>query len=228
MINYIALGDSITFGQNASSICKAYPSRLTSMLRLKGIQVNRIVLAQPSWTSADLAEEIYSDPSLLACAKVATVWIGGNDLIRYGLSLLREPSTPILGMMNQYKRRLDMILGLVRKMGAKHIICCTQYNPFPNSSIAVEAIHTMNQLITLSATTNRCLVARVDRWFSGNEHSLIYGYQGGNVEDALQGFAAVHPNDKGHEVIATGLLSSIYPLISRFRFVPGENSLRKV
>jgi lysophospholipase L1-like esterase len=144
---------------------------------------------------------------------VVTVWIGGNDLIQYGLSSLLEPATPILGMMNQYKRRLDIILGLVRIMGVKHIICCTQYNPFPNSVIAVDAIRIMNQLITASATTNRCLVARVDRWLSGNEHSLIYGYRGGHAEDALRGFAAVHPNDQGHEVIATGLFSSIYPLI---------------
>jgi lysophospholipase L1-like esterase len=213
MISYIALGDSITFGQNASSSCRAYPSRVTSMLKLKGIQAKRIVLAQPSWTSADLAEEIYTDPSLLSCAKVATVWIGGNDLIHYGLSSLREPATPILGMMNRYKRILDIILGLVRIMGVKHIICCTQYNPFPNSMIAVDAIRIMNQLIIASATTNRCLVARVDRWFSGNEHSLIYGYRGGHAEDALRGFAAVHPNDQGHEVIATGLFTSIYPLI---------------
>jgi lysophospholipase L1-like esterase len=213
MINYMALGDSITFGQNASSSSRAYPSRVTSMLKLKGIQAKRIVLAQPNWTSDDLAEKIYTDPSLLSCAEVVTIWIGGNDLIHYGLSLLRKPTTPILEMMNRYKRRLDIILGLVRIMEVKHIICCTQYNPFPNSAIAVDAIRTMNQLITSSATTNRCLVARVDLWFSGNEHSLIYGYQGGHAEDALRGFAAVHPNDQGHEVIASGLFSSIYPLI---------------
>lgn len=213
MISYIALGDSITFGQQASSSCKAYPSRVTSMLKLKGIQAKRFVIAQPSWTSADLAEEIYADPSRLSCAKVVTVWIGGNDLIHFALSSLREPATPILEMMNRFKRRLDIILGLVRIMGVKHIICCTQYNPFPNSVIAVDAIRTMNQLITASAKTNCCLVARVDRWFSGNEHSLIYGYRGGHAEDALRGFAAVHPNDQGHEVIAKGLFSSIYPLI---------------
>jgi lysophospholipase L1-like esterase len=213
MISYIALGDSITFGQNASSSCKAYPARVTSMLKLKGIQAKRIVLAQPSWTSADLAEELYTDPELLSCAKVVTVWIGGNDLIHYGLSSLREPATTILRRMNRYKRRLDIILKLIRIMAVKHIICCTQYNPFPNSVIAVDAIRIMNQLIIESATTNRCLVARVDRWFSGNEHSLIYGYRGGYAEDALHGFAAVHPNDQGHEVIAMGLFSSIYPLV---------------
>jgi lysophospholipase L1-like esterase len=213
MISYIALGDSITFGQNASSSYRAYPSRVTSMLKLNGIQAKRIVLAQPSWTSADLAEELYTDPSLFSCAKVVTVWIGGNDLIHYSLSSLKDPSTSLLGMMNQYKRRLDIILGLVRIMGVKYIICCTQYNPFPNSVIAVNAIRIMNQLITASATTNRCLVARVDRWFTGNERNLIYGYRSGHAEDALRGFAAVHPNDQGHEVIATGLFSSIYPLI---------------
>jgi lysophospholipase L1-like esterase len=213
MINYIALGDSITFGQKASSSSRAYPARVTSMLKLKGIQSKRIVLAQPNWTSLDLAEEIYIDPSFLRCAKVVTVWIGGNDLIHYGLSSLGQSAPPIQGMMNNFKKRLDMILGLVRLMGVKHIICCTQYNPFPNSAIAVDAIHVMNQVITASATANSCLVARVDRWFSGNEDSLIYGYRDGRAEDALRGYADVHPNDQGHELIATGLFSSIYPLI---------------
>jgi lysophospholipase L1-like esterase len=213
MINYVALGDSITFGQNASSSSRAFPSRVTSMLKLKGMQAKRIVLAQPNWTSADLAEEIYTDPSLVSWAKVVTVWIGGNDLIHYGLSSLQEPATPILGMMNRYKKRLDIILEMVRILGVKHIICCTQYNPFPNSVIAVDAIHLLNQQIIASSTTNRCLVARVDRWFSGNENSLIYGYRGGHAEDALRGFSAVHPNDQGHEVIASGLFSTIYPLI---------------
>jgi lysophospholipase L1-like esterase len=213
MINYIALGDSITFGQKASSSSKAYPSRVTSMLKSKGIQAKRIVLAQPNWTSADLAEEIYMDPSFLSCAKVVTVWIGGNDLIHYGLSSLQEPGAPIQEMMKNFKKRLDMILGLVRLMKVKHIICCTQYNPFPNSVIAVDAIRILNELIIASTTTNSCLVARVDRWFSGNEPSLISGYRGGHAEDALRGLADVHPNDQGHEVIATGLFSAMYPLI---------------
>ncbi|KIL34413.1 hypothetical protein SD71_20580 [Cohnella kolymensis] len=201
MLNYLALGDSITYGQNASSSSRAYPSRVTAMLRLKGIQAKLRVLAQPSWTSSDLAEEIYTDPSLLSSANVITVWIGGNDLIQ--------------GMMNRFKRRLDMILGMARIMGVKHIVCCTQYNPFPNSAIAVNTIGSMNQVIIASATTNRCLVAQVDRWVSGNEHRLIDGYKGGHAEDALRGFAPVHPNDQGHELIATRLFSSIYPLIRR-------------
>ncbi|SEC48517.1 SGNH/GDSL hydrolase family protein [Paenibacillus sp. GP183] len=213
MINYIALGDSITFGQKASSSIKAYPTRVTTMLKLKGIQAKRIVIAEPNWTSADLAEEIYIDPSFLGCAKVVTVWIGGNDLIHYGLSSLQEPAKPIQEMMKNFKKRLDLILGLVRLMKVKHIICCTQYNPFPNTVIAVDAIGILNELIIASATTNSCQVARVDQWFSGHEHRLIYGYRGGKAEDALRGFADVHPNDQGHEVIAAGLFSTIYPLI---------------
>jgi lysophospholipase L1-like esterase len=207
---YAALGDSITFGQNASSIEKTYPSRIISSLYAQGVQAKRIVLARPGWTSADLAEAIHTDPYPLRFINTVSVWIGGDDLIRYGLPALQRSGKSMEGMFHQFGRRLDAVLGFLRATGVHTIICCTQYNPFPNSLIAVQAIGRLNQAIAESAVKNGCLVARVDQWFSGSEPHLIDGYRSGNIEEALRGFAAVHPNDQGHQVIAAGLFPIVY------------------
>jgi lysophospholipase L1-like esterase len=205
---YAALGDSITFGQNASSAEKTYHGRIISSLHAQGIQAKRIVLARPGWTSADLAEALHTDPYPLRFVTAVSVWIGGDDLIRYGLSALQR-SGNMEEMFRQFTRRLDAILGFIRAMGSCHIVCCTQYNPFPNSWIAAQAIGMLNQAIAASAAKYGCLVARVDQWFSGSEPHLIYGYRSGTIEEAYRGFAAVHPNDRGHQVIAAGL----FPLV---------------
>lgn len=211
MFLYAALGDSITFGQNASTIDKAYPYRIVSMLHAKGLPAKTVVVARPGWTSVELAGALHEEPCALSFAKTASVWIGGNDILRYGLPLLQGISgNAINGAIHQYKRRLDGILGLIRSTGLKNVVCCTQYNPFPRSTIALKATAILNQTITESAAKNGCLVARVDQWFSGNEARLIDGYRSGYVEEAVRGFAAVHPNDEGHRIIAEGMLPLVY------------------
>jgi lysophospholipase L1-like esterase len=210
MFVYAALGDSITYGQNASSVERTYPCRVISMLNSKGIQAKQIVIARPGWTSADLAEALDIDPYPLRFAKTVSVWVGGDDLIRYGLQLLQDPGKSIEGMIYQYERRLGAMLSFIRAMGPCDVICCTQYNPFPNSPIAVKGIGMLNRAITGAASKTGCRVARADLWFSGNEPRLIDGYRSGNIKEIYLGSKAVHPNDNGHSVIATGLFPLIY------------------
>lgn len=210
MFVYAALGDSITFGQNASSVRRTYPCRVVSMLNSKGMQAKRIVLARPGWTSADLADALVMDPYPLRLAQTVTVWIGGVDLIHSGLQLLQDSGKPIEGMIQQYERRLGGILRCIRRMGAYDVVCCTQYNPFPGSAVAVQAIGALNQAILGTAAGNGCRVARVDEWFAGNEPRLIDGYRSGKVEEVMLGSTAVHPNDNGHSVIAEGLFPFVY------------------
>jgi hypothetical protein len=189
MFIYAALGDSITFGQNASSIRKTFPSRIASMLN---------------------ATELELDPSPLRLANAVSLWIGGDDLVRGG-QLLQGSSKAIDGVIRQFEKRLVYLLVIIRAMGLSNIICCTQYNPFPNSPIAVKAIETLNRAIIGTAMKYGCSVARTDHWFSGKEALLIDGYRSGTIEEVARGITAVHPNDAGHNVIAKGLLPFVYP-----------------
>lgn len=215
MYIYAALGDSITYGENASSVERAFPSLLVSMLNSKGVQAKRIVLARPGWTSADLANAVATDPLPLRSANAVTVWIGGDDLIQTALQLLQGSGSSIEATMRQYERRLGGILRNVRAMGPQNLICCTQYNPFPNSPIAQKSVGALNQAITSTAVKNGCRIARVDQWFAGSEAQLIDGYRSGKIEEVYQGVKAVHPNNRGHAVIAKGLFPFLYANKSR-------------
>jgi lysophospholipase L1-like esterase len=210
MFVYAALGDSITYGQDASSVCRTYPSRIISLLKSHGVRARRIVFARSGWTSADLAEHLYEEPGFLHDTNAVSLWIGGDDLIRYGLSLLQHSGDRMEDTILQYRKRLDLIIGFIRGNGPRHIVCCTQYNPFPSSRIAVKAIRILNQAIMESASSKQCLVARVDRWFAGKESRLIWGYRSGDITDISGGFPPIHPNDNGHEIIASELFPLIY------------------
>ncbi|PZE20935.1 SGNH/GDSL hydrolase family protein [Paenibacillus xerothermodurans] len=210
MLGYAALGDSITYGLNASAADRAYHSRVVSMLAAKGVKAKRTVLARPGWTSADLAEALSVDPGRLRAASTVSVWIGGVDLIHAGVDALQGVGISVEARMHQYSRRLAAILQMIRTIGSFDVICCTQYNPYPNSPLAVQGVSMLNQEIQKQAERVGCRIAPVDQWFAGQEARLIDGYRSGTVEEVYRGITAVHPNEKGHAVIAAGLFPLVY------------------
>jgi lysophospholipase L1-like esterase len=215
MFLYAALGDSITYGQDASSVGRTYPSRIIAKMKEKGIHARKLVLAEPGWTSEDLADALDTDAGPLCFANMVSVWIGGDDLIHTALEMLQGSSITMEKAIQQYERRLRSILKFIRLARPGGIICCTQYNPFPSSPIAVQGIGLLNRAIVSAASINGCRIARADEWFSGRERQLIKGYRSGRMEEVLGGMTAVHPNDQGHAVIAEGLFPIISPASGR-------------
>lgn len=214
---YTALGDSITFGENASSFAKAYPqiavSTLNSQSRTR--RVTGYVLARPGWSSDDLLNAvIWQGSSLISHSDVISVWVGGVDLLNGALFALKsqQPLTAIAGKsINNYRRNLSAILTRIKKESNARIVCCTQYNPFPNSSLAVQSIDQLNHITKEVAQSFDVIVAPVHSWFGGKQEELIYGYRNGKIEDALSGTLPIHPNDRGHRVIAMGLVPYLLP-----------------
>ncbi len=208
MLIYTALGDSITFGQSASSTAKAYPQLVVSALGARAVKARSYVLAQPGWTSAELADALtWWDPHIIHRSKVITVWIGGVDLLLASLASIGNPRTlDSRKLMANYHRNMRAILCEIKRVSSARIICCTQYNPFPNSSIAVHWINQLNLAIEGIAKLYRAGVAPVHAWFKGKQADLIHGYRKGEIEDALKGSPPIHPNNRGHLIIAKGLL----------------------
>lgn len=212
---YLALGDSITYGQSATSKALAYPQVDVRALNARGIRTKGFVIALPGWSSADLLAAIEGPGSrLIREADVITVWIGGIDVANYALEAYRnqEPINlePIL---TDYAQNLGAIFSYIRQNSRARIVVCTQYNPFPNSPIAVVGIQQLNVVTRAVAMSYSVRVAPVHRWFEGRQRQLIYGYKNGIIEDALDGFFPIHPNNRGHQVIARGLL----PFLARRR-----------
>ncbi|MNN41101.1 hypothetical protein D3C81_1551990 [compost metagenome] len=97
------------------------------------------------------------------------------------------------------------MINLIKKGSRARIICCTQYNPFPNSPLAADWISRLNAVTYQVAQSCGANVAPTHKWFEGKQADLIYGYKKGRIEDALSGSLPIHPNDRGHRVIAKGL-----------------------
>ncbi|NKI24767.1 SGNH/GDSL hydrolase family protein [Paenibacillus dendritiformis] len=200
---YTALGDSITFGENATSAARAYPRLAGSMSRPYRVYI----LARPGWSAYDLLDAaIWQGSSLIRRSAAVSVWIGGVDLANAALSALRirQPLAAKV-ILSRYKRTLHALLTLIKDISHARIICCTQYNPFPNSPLSIMSIDRLNNATKEVAKSCGAAVAPVHSWFEGKQADLIYGYRKGKLEDALTGFLPIHPNDQGHRLIAKGL-----------------------
>ncbi|WP_442602007.1 SGNH/GDSL hydrolase family protein [Paenibacillus sp. KN14-4R] len=210
---YTALGDSITYGQNASSLTKSYPHLTASALNTSARQVRVSVLARPGWTSSNLLRAlVWRGSSAISRSSMVSVWIGGVDLANGALALLRShKSIDVEQIAAGYSRNLSAIFTHIRKRSRARIVCCTQYNPFPNSPLAIEAIALFNGMVSNIAHHHDVTVVPTHRWFEGNQAELLDGYRNGKIEDALGGFMPIHPNDRGHRMIATGLSPYLIP-----------------
>ncbi|OPA76272.1 hypothetical protein BVG16_18935 [Paenibacillus selenitireducens] len=210
---YTALGDSITFGENASSLARAYPQLAVSILNSDSRKVRGFVLARSGWTSHDLLEAVIGQgSSVISHSSVVSVWIGGVDLANAALASIKTKKTlAVKQIVTGYRRNLSSIFTQIKKESRARIICCTQYNPFPNSPLSVGSIGRLNYMINELAYSYGVTVAPAHRWFDGKQADLIYGYRKGKIEDALSGSLPIHPNDRGHRVIATGLAPYLIP-----------------
>lgn len=210
---YTALGDSITFGENASSLAKAYPQLTVAALNSNSCKVRGFVLARPGWSSYDLLDAvIWRGSPLISHSSVVSVWIGGVDLANAALASVKtKKPLAVKHFVTSYRRNLSTIFTRIKKGSRARIICCTQYNPFPNSPIAVESIDQFNRMINELALSYSVTVAPAHKWFEGKQAGLIHGYHKGKIEDALSGNLPIHPNDRGHQVVATGLAPYLMP-----------------
>lgn len=208
MMLYTALGDSITAGLGATSPAHAYPNLVVSMLQTRSIRAIGEVLAQPGWTSAALEWAVLENsPVYLQRATSISIWVGADDLVDSGLAVLHgAPKDTIKRSIEHYGKDIGTLVLAIRKVSKRPIILCTQYNPFPNTLIAVEAIHALNSVTERIARQLNTQLAPTHAWFEGRQADLIAGYRTGRLQNVLSSpRAPVHPNNKGHLVIAEGL-----------------------
>jgi acyl-CoA thioesterase I len=212
MVIYTALGDSITAGEGATSPARAYPSLIVSGLCANSVRAWGRVLAQPGWTSRALDSAVFDNPSsCLSQSTAISIWIGGDNLAYAGLAILRgAPSSLIQRTILEYGRDVAVLVTAIHKVSKAHVIVCTQYNPFPNSPLAGEAVAALNASTYTVASKLGVSVAPAHSWFEGQQAGLLAGYKTGRMEDAISGpRLPIHPNNTGHAVIAQGLLPFI-------------------
>jgi acyl-CoA thioesterase-1 len=210
---YTALGDSITAGSGASAPWRAYPAQILRRSAARAVPQSAClhILARPWWTTAALDMAVRAnDIGPLARATAISGWIGGDNLAQAGLRLLEGPRRDAAALVTAAIRSHQAHLaGLLRFLGSvtrARLVVYAQYNPFPNSPLAVQAMAGLNDATRAVARRAAVPVAPADTWFAGREAELIHGYRTGRLEDALRcPVLPVHPNDRGHSVIAANL-----------------------
>lgn len=205
------MGDSITAGDNASAPSRAYPSlvncRLAASQRGTGHSTLN-VLAEPGWTSETLVEAVPSlFPDPLRVANYISIWIGGDDLAYAALAIAQgAPKQVLATSLKTYGRDLTAIVTSVRRVSKARIVLCTQYNPFPNTPMASEAIAALNAITATVAAGTGTGLAPVHAWFEDRQGQLIAGFRTGRIQDVLASSRLpIHPNNLGHRVVAEGL-----------------------
>jgi lysophospholipase L1-like esterase len=221
---YTALGDSIGFGLFAP-IGDGYVPTYDRLVEAdSGANVNTINLCVPGWTSSDLLRAIRGNLLFrlsVATSTIVTVNIGGNDLLG---SRSAYKGRTCGGTDNQnclragvavFTANFNAILAEVRSLrGARNTIIRTMdvYNPFVNEDRAQNTwpndqgndfqvfkpyLDAINNQIAATATARNIPYARIYLAFNGPNGDIDPSDRG------LLAFDGLHPNGRGHRLIAS-------------------------
>ncbi|MBU9723380.1 MULTISPECIES: GDSL-type esterase/lipase family protein [Bacillaceae] len=207
---YTALGDSISAGVGAylrDGFVKAYHHKLEHHLRLP---VYLHLYAQPRITSYQLLTFLY-DPNVrrdIARAHIITINIGGNDLIQANKRYKEIGDPQVLEQSHYYLyNNVKQILSVIHEIKANEpqnylIQLIGIYNPYPKLPYSDHWIGKTNEsLYQLATSYKNTVYIDVYPVFQQNGKGLF-------------SFGGIHPNGKGHQMIADELLRSYFDYLS--------------
>lgn len=220
---YAALGDSITFGYSSTTDAQRFVGHIQSSLS-KQEKVNVYLHAKPGWTSKQLLKSLGDVPECIWDeARLVTLMVGGNDLLRVTPWLLDGSRRHLIKAADKLHENLTQIVDLVQRPQSK-IVLATLYNPFPNSIVAEECVETLNKAIRTVARQKRLILADVRQNYFGKEEKYVDGYKRGQVRDFRIVGNPIHPNDAGHLAIARTILRAYRRALARSRSAGRKSS----
>lgn len=213
---YLALGDSITVGYDASHRTETYIYHVFQVLRSRSFATQPLVIAKNGWDSNKLLQAMASlPPDIWDRIAVCTLLVGGNDLRDLlKKSMWGQSSTPLTKpMIEAQVRRFERNYHLIAAQLHRQVpttIAMTVYNPIPNSPLAEETFRQMNRKIHKAAQTYNFHLVDIEKTFLGHEHRYIHRYQSGHLQDLMRLFSRpIHPNDAGHAAIAKAIIAKL-------------------
>jgi lysophospholipase L1-like esterase len=209
---YVALGNSLAVGVLAE---RGYVPRYQQHIQADtGRTVVLTNLGVNGWQSADLLAALRGDArfrNAIRQAQVVTWEIGGNDLRAVRLDFIRgtcggaDGEDCLRRAVAQFKTNWDAIVAEILALrGGNPAILRTMdiYNPFValdrlggRFAVLNPYLREVNAYIAVSAQRNNIPCARVHQAFNGE----------GDEDPVIKGLVSsdgLHPNDRGHEVIA--------------------------
>lgn len=234
---YLALGDSVTAGYNATHPSLTFANQVADFTRNKGLSTQTLVVAKNGWTSRDLWNTVHTlPPNIWEAVNVLTLMTGGNDLRKllrrqYLSPLSGSPISPqmVARQLDEFGFYMDHLCGFLEQRKIPHVIVATVYNPVPNFPLGVEAMEGLNQITRQIAEHYKCGLVDVYEGFRNNEADYIEGYRNGRFEDLASPFRRpIHPNNNGHREIA-GLITAYLTrnVLARQKSLPARRRTSK-
>ena len=213
---YLALGDSIAEGENASDperteyvalVFDALQAHYGDSLRLESLAVG-------GHTTQDLIdmqlpgaiERLRGGDVLLV-----TVTIGGLDLNQYGANTAciddpADPACPVAEGLVAVRERLETILGELREAGPDVTIVVQAYpNLFSGTGNMFE-----HQAETAFGMLNEEIIDVAGEYDAGiADPRVAFAGRGGELTHLLDASPDAHPNDAGYRIIADAFLEAL-------------------
>jgi lysophospholipase L1-like esterase len=201
-LRYTAIGDSITAGIG-SWFNYGYAHQYRDFI--KKDWKTRVVfrnLGKPGWTSQQLLHALRNDAvffKAIQAADIITCSIGGNDLIQAGRVYDKTRNKKAGEMALQHFQRnflsIDQNIKNIKKFSnTPYIIRYIElYNPLPELALARQWVKKLNQILHKAADSHTKIVP-IYATFLHQENTLLF-------------IDGMHPNYKGHRVIAETIRS---------------------
>lgn len=140
---YLALGDSITVGYEATRTERSYVQLVLRTAKQLSLAEQGLIVAQNGWTIRDLLQAVQSmPPAVWQQANLATVLIGGNEFRKRLFWIVGSPTPKetVNHIMGKIETDLQQLFAFLEQMRVPHVIVSTVYNPAPHFPLAEYAL----------------------------------------------------------------------------------------
>ncbi|MBN2908513.1 hypothetical protein JQC72_03140 [Polycladomyces sp. WAk] len=201
-LHYLALGDSVALGKGAS---RGYAAEVADRLKQHQLPVQLDNQGVSGQTSSQLWTAL-RNPEMkrkIRQADLITITIGGNDVLKVALQHSHpwEAISSFDDIRDGFVHHLDQILTLIRQENPSAVVLVTSlYNPIPPEAfyfpLAEKLLDNWNTALTQTVSTQPgCIVVQIDERLRPEHRDWLADQ--------------VHPNTRGHRLIATAILNAI-------------------
>jgi len=211
-LDYLVLGDSVALGKGSVKEDRGYGYWVAEYLKREGIEVHLDNLAVSGQTSDQLLQSL-EDRDLLAKIRqsdLISITIGGNDLLK---AVLRHgnPFDALMDFQHIQKRYLDNLQSILERIRRHNpqapVLITSLYNPVEPEEPYFPIARKLLQ-----------------KWNAGMK-KVVHAYPAAAVIDVDRRLLPdnrnwladeIHPNDRGYQLMAEGMLETIRGKVSGF------------
>jgi acyl-CoA thioesterase I len=203
-LNYLALGASDAAGVGAYPLTRGYVFKIADALAVRGEPVGLYNLGIPGATVIEIQAALEVFLITRQQIDLVTIWVGSNDLIQ-GLAI-SEFAQGLRSILSQLRARTNAFIVIANLVDLTRL---PRFVEKPDADVTAARVAAFNQIIRNEAARFRVAVLNLFALVDPNRDAIT----------AIDGF---HPNNRGHQRLASLFLGLIVP---HLRTQPEKNLL---